>query len=161
MSEFREFFQGAISAFVSIGVSDILDILIVAFIIFKLLSMVHTGSTARVAKAIVFLVLLTLVTSVAKMHMLNFILSNILSLGFIALVILFQPELRRMLDHMSNIKLKSFLGIRKPVIKAHGSSDALAFRNAVKQAMDAAGSDISEELEEGLKALAIKENEND
>ena len=89
MSEFREFFQGAISAFVSIGVSDILDILIVAFIIFKLLSMVHTGSTARVAKAIVFLVLLTLVTSVAKMHMLNFILSNILSLGFIALVILF------------------------------------------------------------------------
>ena len=47
-----------------------------------------------------------------------------------------------------------FLGIKKPVIKAHGSSDALAFRNAVKQAMDAAEADFSQELEVSLKALA-------
>ena len=46
-----------------------------------------------------------------------------------------------------------FLGIKKPVIKAHGSSDALAFRNAVKQAMDASGSDISEELEQALAQM--------
>ena len=51
-----------------------------------------------------------------------------------------------------------FLGIKKPVIKAHGSSDALAFRNAVKQAMDAAGSDISQELEQAL--ARVKENED-
>ena len=50
-----------------------------------------------------------------------------------------------------------FLGIKKTVIKAHGSSDALAFRNAVKQAMDAAQSDISTELEEAL--LKIKESQ--
>lgn len=100
MSEFLELFQGAISAFVSIGISDILDILVVAFIIYKLLNMVHNGSTARVAKAIVVILVLTLVTSVLKMHMLNFILTNILSLGFIALVILFQPELRRALERL-------------------------------------------------------------
>jgi fatty acid/phospholipid biosynthesis enzyme len=48
------------------------------------------------------------------------------------------------------------------VIKAHGSSDALAFRNAVKQAMDAAESDFSAEIEEGLKVLsAMKEQTND
>ena len=52
-----------------------------------------------------------------------------------------------------------FLGIRKPVIKAHGSSDARAFRNAVRQAMAAAKNDISAELEQGLQAL--KENDND
>ena len=52
-----------------------------------------------------------------------------------------------------------FLGIKKPVIKAHGSSDTLAFRNAVKQAMSAAQSDISEELEQAL--ALIKEQEND
>ena len=46
-----------------------------------------------------------------------------------------------------------FLGIRKTVIKAHGSSDALAFRNAVHQAMDAAKSDISAELEQMLGSL--------
>ena len=52
-----------------------------------------------------------------------------------------------------------FLGIRKPVIKAHGSSDALAFRNAVRQAMETP--DISKELEEGLQKLSDKENGND
>ena len=62
-------------------------------------------------------------------------------------------EVMKMLDYRE-IGGTQFLGIRKPVIKAHGSSDALAFRNAVKQAMDAAGSDISAELEQGLKLLA-------
>ena len=52
-----------------------------------------------------------------------------------------------------------FLGIRKPVIKAHGSSDALAFRNAVRQAMETP--DISGELEAGLQLLSNKENSDD
>ena len=68
---------------------------------------------------------------------------------------------KKLLDYRE-IGGTQFLGIKKPVIKAHGSSDALAFRNAIKQAMDAAGSDISEELEQGLKALtAVEEQEND
>ena len=46
-----------------------------------------------------------------------------------------------------------FLGIKKPVIKAHGSSDALAFRNAVKQAMTAAEGNFTHELEQTLAAL--------
>ena len=52
-----------------------------------------------------------------------------------------------------------FLGIRKPVIKVHGASDALAFRNAVKQAIDAAENNIAEELEQYLTLL--KENSDD
>ena len=69
-------------------------------------------------------------------------------------------EVMKMLDYRE-IGGTQFLGIKKPVIKAHGSSDALAFRNAVRQAMDAANSDISEELEQGLKLLAEKETVND
>ena len=52
-----------------------------------------------------------------------------------------------------------FLGIRKPVIKVHGASDARAFRNAVKQAIDAAEHNIAEELEQYLSLL--KENSDD
>lgn len=69
-------------------------------------------------------------------------------------------ELTKLLDYRE-IGGTPFLGIRKPVIKAHGSSDTLAFRNAVKQAMDAAGSDISSELEQGLQQLSLKESAND
>ena len=69
-------------------------------------------------------------------------------------------SLKKLLDYRE-IGGTQFLGIRKPVIKAHGSSDALAFRNAVKQAMDAVQSDISQELEQGLAALNPKETAND
>ena len=70
-------------------------------------------------------------------------------------------EVMKMLDYRE-IGGTQFLGIKKPVIKAHGSSDALAFRNAVKQAMDAANADFSPELEQALKQLAAaKEQAND
>ena len=62
-------------------------------------------------------------------------------------------EMMKLLDYRE-IGGTQFLGIKKPVIKAHGSSDALAFRNAVRQAMDAAKADFSGELEQGLKQLA-------
>ena len=67
-------------------------------------------------------------------------------------------EVMKMMDYRE-IGGTQFLGIKKPVIKAHGSSDALAFRNAVKQAMDAAESDISGELEQAL--AKIKESADD
>ena len=52
-----------------------------------------------------------------------------------------------------------FLGIKKPVIKAHGSSDALAFRNAIRQAAEAAEVDVNQSLEADLKQMAkLKEN---
>ena len=70
-------------------------------------------------------------------------------------------SLTKLLDYRE-IGGTPFLGIRKPVLKAHGSSDALAFRNAVHQAMDAAAADISAELEQGLQALgSLKETAND
>lgn len=46
-----------------------------------------------------------------------------------------------------------FLGIKKPVIKAHGNSDRLAFRNAVNQAMVAANSNFTQQLEQDLAAM--------
>ena len=69
-------------------------------------------------------------------------------------------EVMKMMDYRE-IGGTQFLGIKKPVIKAHGASDALAFRNAVHQAMEASEGDISAELEAGLKQLSAKETAND
>ncbi len=66
-------------------------------------------------------------------------------------------EVMKMMDYRE-IGGTQFLGIKKPVIKAHGSSDALAFRNAVLQAADAAGADIAKDLEDALQTLKAKEN---
>ncbi len=62
-------------------------------------------------------------------------------------------ELMKMMDYRE-IGGTQFLGIKKPVIKAHGSSDDLAFRNAILQADAAAKSDFSGELEADLKKIA-------
>ena len=67
---------------------------------------------------------------------------------------------KKLLDYRE-IGGTQFLGIRKPVIKAHGSSDERAFRNAVRQAMEAAKSDFSAELEQSLQALSDKETADD
>ena len=70
-------------------------------------------------------------------------------------------QVMKMMDYRE-IGGTEFLGIKKPVIKAHGSSDALAFRNAVRQAMEAAKNNISEELEQNLQLLSqLKETPND
>ena len=70
-------------------------------------------------------------------------------------------EVMGLLDYRT-IGGTQFLGIKKPVVKAHGSSDSLAFRNALKQAADAAGNDFVPELEIALKKLTeMRENTND
>ena len=83
---------------------------------------------------------------------------SILSKLSAALVMKDIKAFKKMLDYRE-IGGTPFLGIRKPVIKAHGSSDALAFRNAIAQAMNTP--DISAELEEGLAKLSQKENTDD
>jgi len=62
-------------------------------------------------------------------------------------------DMMKLLDYRE-IGGTQFVGIKKPVIKAHGSSDARAFYSAVRQAMDAANNNTAEELEIALKQIA-------
>ena len=82
---------------------------------------------------------------------------NFISKLSAALVMKDIKNFKKLLDYRE-IGGTQFLGIKKPVIKAHGSSDRLAFRNAVRQAMEAAGNDIAADLEQSL--AAIKENDD-
>ena len=61
-------------------------------------------------------------------------------------------EMVKLMDYRE-IGGTQFLGIKKPVIKAHGASDALAFRNAVRQAMAAAEDDFTSQLEQDLAKM--------
>ena len=86
---------------------------------------------------------------------------NVLTMAAALLVKSGINDLMKLLDYRE-IGGTQFMGIKKPVIKAHGSSDELAFRNAVRQAMEAAEKDFSGELEQNLKALTlVQENGND
>ncbi len=94
--------------------SDFLDIILVAFLIYKLLPLFRSTGTVRIAWVVGVVIVVASLTDALKLHTLSYLLSQVLAVGLIALVVLFQPELRRMIDHLSNVKLKQFLGTAKP-----------------------------------------------
>ena len=96
---------------------DVLDILVVAALIYWVLQLVRSSGTSKFVKivaVIVGVVVISALTDVLKLHTLNFIIDQFLDVGLIAIVILFQPELRRMIDHISNVRLSKIFGITKP-----------------------------------------------
>ncbi len=95
--------------------SDYLDIALVAFLIYRLLPLIKTPSTVRVARAVVTVVVIAALTDALNLYTLNYILNQFLAVGILALVVLFQPELRRMLDHLGSVKLKTLFGSSKPL----------------------------------------------
>ena len=98
---------------------DFVDIIVVAFLIYKLLPIFRSTGTARIAWVVVVVVAVAGIADLLKMHTLSFILSQLLAIGLIAIVVLFQPELRRMLDQVShNIKFKSLFGVEKTISDA-------------------------------------------
>ena len=84
---------------------------------------------------------------------------SVLSKIAAALVMKDIKAFKKLLDYRE-IGGTQFLGIKKPVIKAHGSSDELAFRNAIRQAEEAAKADFSAELEEKLRQIAAMKEQN-
>ena len=95
--------------------SDYLDIILVAYLIYRIIPFIRTPSTMRIAKAVVAVIGVAALTKVAHLYALSFILDQFLSVGLLTLVVLFQPELRRMLDHLGSVRLTNFLGTGKPV----------------------------------------------
>ncbi len=94
--------------------SDYLDIIIVAFLIYTLLPLLRSTGVARIVGVIAAILILAGLTDLLNLHTFSFIVNQVLAVGLIAIVILYQPELRRMLDHLSNMKWKRLLSPNKP-----------------------------------------------
>ena len=89
---------------------DVLDILLVTYLIYRVVLLVRSTSATRIAKGFIAILVVSAVTQIWELWTLNFLLSQVLAVGLLALVILFQPELRRMMDHLgSSVSLRRFL----------------------------------------------------
>ena len=93
--------------------SDYLDILVVAFMLYKFLPLIRSTGAMRIARTILIIVALGWVAKILELYTISFIFNQFLQVGLIAIVVLFQPELRRTLDHLSNMKLRKFFGTDK------------------------------------------------
>ena len=89
--------------------TDILDILIVTYLIYKILSLAKSRSTMQIIKAVIVLFVLSYFSSLAGLNALNYIVSRTIEVGLIALVVVFQPELRRALERLGGSSLKGII----------------------------------------------------
>ena len=88
---------------------DVLDVLIVAFIVYQVLKLLRGTSVESVIKGIVLLLVLYFVSEMVGLNVINFVLRNTAQVGLLAVIVVFQPELRRMLESLGSSKLTTLL----------------------------------------------------
>ncbi len=99
------FLQEEIPFMATVRFSDLIDLAILSFVIYEVLWFMRRTSSGRVLKGIFVLALAMFVASEAQLTATSYLLSRVVEWGFVVLVILFQPELRRMLERMGSGKL--------------------------------------------------------
>lgn len=92
----------------SIGLTDILDILIVAYIIYKIIFWIKETRAWTLFKGILVIFALAAVATLLKLNTIVWILSNTISVGIIAVIVVFQPELRKALEQLGKGKFISY-----------------------------------------------------
>lgn len=98
-------FNAAQINFPNIGFMDLIDILIVAYIIYKIVFYIKETRAWVLFKGIIVIVVFTAVAFVLKLNTILWILSNTISVGIMALIVVFQPELRKALEQLGKGKL--------------------------------------------------------
>lgn len=84
----------------TVQITDIIDILIIAYLIYRLLLLARHSNAGQVLKGIALLFVMLWLASVFNLHVLSYILNTAVELGFLALIVVFQPEIRHFLEQM-------------------------------------------------------------
>ena len=102
-------FFSAFNQFRTISFIDIIDILIVAYIIYRVMKLLKDTSAERLIKGIIILVGIMLLASMLHLTMISWLLQQALNVGLFAIVVVFQPELRRLLEQIGKGNLSRML----------------------------------------------------
>lgn len=102
MNAFGTAMSRAANYFATIRISDIVDILVVAYLIYKIIGLVRRTNLYNLAKGLALFIIALWASNLLNLTMISFILRKAAELGLIALVILFQPELRRLLERVGS-----------------------------------------------------------
>lgn len=108
-----EFYNNFISFIRTVQISDIVDILIVAVAVYYLIKHFRNTRVAQLLKGIAIIFIITFLAEWLNLNVISFILESTMQVGFIALIIIFQPELRRGLEHMGRSKFGKWFSVEK------------------------------------------------
>lgn len=104
-------FEGLINNVGRATVWDIVDILIVAFLFYKLMRFMRKTNAQKLFQGLALLVATTLLAELMQLKAVSFIMRTVMEVGLLALVIIFQPELRKMLEQFGSQRLFKLLGL--------------------------------------------------
>lgn len=129
-----------LSAFASIQFIDVIDMFLMAFIIYKGYKLVRETKAQQLVTGIVIVVAIYALSSALKLKMMSYLLENFFQVGLIALVVVFQPELRRVLERVGRTNVKSVFtsGYRADDITQNWSDTIEVIGEAVSQLSDTA-----------------------
>lgn len=127
MEKITELLEKALEYLKIISVFDIIDIVLIAFAVYHLLRFIRKGRSGQVAKAIIIILAAIAVAHLLNLRVVSFLLNYTVELGLIALVIIFQPEIRRFLERMGSGKIKEFF-----VTEAHSDEVESAISETVE-----------------------------
>ncbi|MBR6729405.1 MAG: diadenylate cyclase CdaA, partial [Clostridia bacterium] len=110
-----QYIQTVIFPFIkSIQVTDFIDVALVAVIVYTLMKFLRQTRAIQLLKGIGILLVVMYISDWLQLNVINFILINTMQVGATALLIVFQPELRRALEHMGRSKLGGILTFEEP-----------------------------------------------
>ncbi|EDK32367.1 Conserved hypothetical protein [Clostridium kluyveri DSM 555] len=95
-----ELLQLTVNSVKNISITSIMDILVVAYILYKVYMLIKETRAEQLLKGIMLIIFLIPISSFFNLVMLNWILTKTLTIGVLSIVIIFQPEIRRALEHL-------------------------------------------------------------
>lgn len=113
MGEITELLRELLASFSIIGPNDIIDIAIMAVLIYKVIDIIRSTNSGQVAKGVLLVIGALGLSGIFQLHTVYFILSRLLEVGLLALVVLFQPELRKILEQVGNSSLGQVLSVTR------------------------------------------------
>lgn len=108
MEAIEIFFRQILSVFEDFSIFDLIDILLIAYLIYRATKLVRETRAEQLVKGILLLAISYFVADLFMLNTLSYILRNVFQIGIIALFILFQPELRRVLEKVGRSKVVDF-----------------------------------------------------
>ena len=102
MMSIFEYITTAVGYLRLITISDMIDIAILSYVIYKGINILQRTNAAKVAKALLLLFVVMWLSYQFNLNSINFVLSKAVELGLLALVIIFQPEIRRFLERIGS-----------------------------------------------------------
>ncbi len=94
-----------IRSLLHITITDVIDIAIIAVLIYSLMMLVRETRAEQLIKGLIFVVFMWQLSELAGLRMVNYMIRNMMTLGLVALIIVFQPELRRVLEYIGRNRL--------------------------------------------------------